>query len=330
MSTGQSTPSFSSFASMARIVKDEITLFLENSTSKITLGASQYKILQEGKKISDISFSSVSPNILYILTHDDEIFRFEINALTLTRMTIVPYLKRLCCLVCHKDYVYITEKGRTIHKYAIENSHTLRQVSLCHTHRRNEHFTSDSVAISRIGLLYHCDGRSYLPIVNTHTMELQSSKYLDHYQYDMAIKYDQLHVATKSGIHIYTSDCKYTGESYLNGEVCGSVACTSHGYTIVGMKNKIAIVSQDLESTYYMQMSTPSKSSYHVRCGTIDNSIAIVDSTCSNVYLTIVSQEGYTPPFSLQTLCVSTIALHRNELPAITLLPPKLKELVQQ
>ena len=152
----------------------------------------------------------------------------------------------------------------------------------------------------------------------------------------MAVINGQLHVATSIGVHIYTTNSVDTCQSYLDGEVCTSIACTSNGSIVVGMMNKIAVVSSELRSIYYLHISTctPSTRYYRVRYNTVNRSLAVLVSEneqywdCSYCKLLLLPPEAYQYPFSLTSLCISTIVQYADVLP-INLLPTTLRKLVQ-
>ena len=144
---------------------------------------------------------------------------------------------------------------------------------------------------------------------------------IPHIAYDIAVSQDdKLHVTTDNGVHIYRADGSYTGMVYLEGEDCCTIACTSNGYIVVGMERKVAVVSSDLTSTHYIMLSSMSHWCY-VRCSPVDNTLAIVDYWWNSYRFILLPQETYQPPFSLSTLCKSTILSHPDVL-LTTFLPP--------
>ena len=157
-------------------------------------------------------------------------------------------------------------------------------------------------------------------------MTLQSTISPRHHAYNIAVsRDDKLHVATRNGVHIYTTDGTPTGQSYLDRVECESITCTSDGYSIVGMEGKVAVVSSDLTAICILSVNVLNM--YHVMCDGVGNSLVIMDSTGSS--FAIVPQEVYRLPFSLFSLCMSTILLNADELP-ISLLPPRIHKLVKK
>ena len=151
-------------------------------------------------------------------------------------------------------------------------------------------------------------------------MTLVSTISLCHDAYCIAVSQDdKLHVTTNNGVHIYRADGSYTGMVYLEGERCLPIACTSNEYIVVGMKRKVAVVSSDLTSTHYIMLTSMSHWCY-VRCSPVDNTLAIVDWSGNGSFI-LLPQETYQPPFSLSTLCKSTILSHPDVL-LTTFLPP--------
>ena len=280
------------------------------------------------KAIYDVSFGA-SPDVLYILTKDNEIFSLSLSTLTFTKM-VINGLERVYgrsshgidMLVYHNEYIYIMLSTGTVYKCIIEES--ALEVTSWYSHGPQSTRMWRMLTISETGLLYHCDGRSCLSIIDTHTMEhVRSSKYLLCYKGDMAITQDQLHIANVRGVHIYTTDGVYTGQSYLCGMRCVSITCTNNGYNIVGMMEKVAVVSSnDLTSIYYISTTSVCRPNYyHVTCNAVDNSLAMWDYDTG--YLLLVPQEVYQPPFSLFALCMSTVLNYEDQLP-ISLLSPRI------
>ena len=93
----------------------------------------------------------------------------------------------------------------------------------------------------------------------------------------------------------------------------------------VGMEGKVAVVSSDLTAICILSVNVLNM--YHVMCDGVGNSLVIMDSTGSS--FAIVPQEVYRLPFSLFSLCMSTILLNADELP-ISLLPPRIHKLVKK
>ena len=158
-------------------------------------------------------------------------------------------------------------------------------------------------------------------------MTLLSISSLQRHPNDIAVSTDdKLHVATYDGVHIYTTDGTYTGQSYLDGQWCESVTCTSNGYAVsvdINSRNvHIAILSHDLTCISYVHLYTYSLCDV-VRYSSVDNSLAV---TKHNRVIQL-PQELYQPPFSLFSLCVRTILPLANDLPTF-LLPPTLYKLV--
>ena len=291
-------------------MEDEIDLSIDWKGLKITNTVSQYRI---PKKIYmyAVSCSSTSPDVLYILTAGDEIFSLNISTLTLTKMVISGLQSTshiMHRLLCHNQAIYIAyvePYGIAISKCSIEGSCSLRVTGRCYD-----------------GPLYACSVGCNMYVIDSDTMTLISTIPL--YVWDVAVSRDgKLHVATSRGVCVYTTDGTYTGQSYLDKLACMSIACTTNGYSIVGMKDRVAVVSSDLTSVHYI--STGRMGYEYVVCNAVDNSLVVWKYAALDVV--VVPPEVYQPPFSLCTLCVSTIILYKNELP-ISLLPPRLYKLI--
>ena len=306
-------------------LKDEVVLAIDWKSSKIPYTIQRYK--PSHKKIYDVSFSSNSPDVLYILTNDDEVFSFEVSTLTTTKMVIIGLqsTSSIWRLLCHYEAIYIAQCSGTVSKCIIGDNYSLRVTS---TYYRSHHYIPSRVIPSKHTYI-HYFSNSLVDIIDSDTMTLLSTVSLLQRANDITID-DKLHIATDNGVHIYTTDGACTGQSYLDGEWCQSVVCTGNGYSVVGMKYKVALVCVsniiDAASIYYISTMT-SMSYYRVTCNVVDNSLAIVD--WDKDCLVLVPQEVYQPPFSLFSLCMSTILLHVDELP-ISLLSPRLRELAQQ
>ena len=303
------------------ILEDEIDLSIDWKGLKITNTVSQYRI---PKKICDVSFSSTSPDVLYILTTDDEIFSLNISTLTLTKMVIsgLQFISHIMRLLYHNQAIYIAQYDGTISKCSIEGSCSLKVTGRCYLPSYRYHWIS--LAIND-GSLYYVGSVGCMHVIDSDTMTLISTIPLQGDVWDVAVSKDgKLHVATIRGVGVYTTDGTYTSQSYLDELTCTSIACTTNGYSIVGMKGRVAVVSSDLTSVHYI--STGRMGYDYVVCNAVDNSLVV-----RNCYVAadvvVVPPEVYQPPFSLFTLCVSTIILYKNEL-LISLLPPRLYKLI--
>ena len=150
------------------ILEDEIDLSIDWKGLKIINTVSQYRI---PKKICDVSFSSTSPDVLYILTTGNEIFSFNISTLTLTKMVIsglqsISYMTRL---PCHNQAIYIAQYDGTISKCSIEGS--LRVTGRCylpHAYYRISLTIND-------GPLYYVCSVGCMHVIDSDTMTLIST-----------------------------------------------------------------------------------------------------------------------------------------------------------
>ena len=99
---------------------------------KIPCTVSRYKIPDT---IYDVSFSSTSPDVLYILTTNGEIFSLQVSTLNLTKMVIsgVQSTGSVCVygLLCHNGFIYIqwNTDGYHVSKCIIEHNSSLRAIS---------------------------------------------------------------------------------------------------------------------------------------------------------------------------------------------------------
>ena len=291
------------------VEQEELSFSVEWMNLEIPHFTQLYKMLLYDCKmplmIRDISFSSTSPDVLYILTGVEAIHSLNITTLAVTK---IINLQSAVGLVCHNDILYIRTSA-AIYKYTTDGE--------CLTSINND---GDwwLGAVGKDDKLYCIsrNGRS-IGVIDSDTMTLISTISLCHDAYRIAVSQDdKLHVATDNGVHIYRADGSYTGMVYLEGEDCCSIACTSNGYIVVGMKRKVAVVSSDLTSTHYIMLSSMSWWCY-VNCSPVDNTLAI---TWDGPFI-LLPQETYQPPFSLSTLCKSTILSHPDVL-LTTFLPP--------
>ena len=215
-------------------------------------------------------------------------------------------------LLCHNDILYIRTSA-AIYKYTTDGE--------CLTSINNDGDWWFGAVGKDDKLYYRSRSRRNIGVIDSDTMTLISTISLCHDGYDIAVSQnDKLHVTTDNGVHIYRADGSYTGMVYLEGERCLSIACTSNGYIVVGMERKVAVVSSDLTSTHYIMLPSMSHWCY-VRCSPVDNTLAIVDYWWNSYRFILLPQETYQPPFSLSTLCKSTILSHPDVL-LTTFLPP--------
>ena len=286
-------------------------------------------------KIRSVSCSST--DVLYILTNSCEIFSLCCSTLALTKMAISGLQSRghITRLLYHDGLVYVVQWfglhiGAAIYKCNIEHNSSLRVVGSYTCTTRHRHMLSHMLRIKG-GYLYSSTSTN-IDVIDSNTMTLLSTIMLPCTCgiTDIATSKDnKMHVATVNGVRVCTTDGTFTGQSYLDGVFCVSITCTSDGYSIVGMKEKVAVVSSDLISVHYISATSMGTWHCHVMCDAVDNSLVITDMLNSRESLVIVPQEVYRPPFSLFSLCMSTILLNANELP-ISLLPSRFCEQIER
>ena len=145
--------------------------------------------------------------------------------------------------------------------------------------------------------------------------------------YESCIVGDKKHVISgkyETSVDIYTTDGVYTGMSYLDGRPCWSIACTSNGYIVIGLRYCVAVISSD----YGIYISMPRvMSRLKVWCNPVDNTLVIASDRDGN-YLLLLPQKSYMPPFPLATLCIATIVESPNIILA-TLPPIIIKQLLR-
>ena len=289
------------------VEQEELSFSVEWMNLKIPHFTQLYKMQYE---IDDISFSSTSPDVLYILTGDGAIHSLNITTLAVTK--IINLQSVAGDLLCHNDILYIRTSA-AIYKYTTDGE--------CLTSINNDGDWWFGAVGKDDKLYYRSRSRRNIGVIDSDTMTLISTISLCHDGYDIAVSQnDKLHVTTDNGVHIYRADGSYTGMVYLEGERCWSIACTSNGYIVVGMERKVAVVSSDLTSTHYIMLPSMSHWCY-VRYSPVDNTLAIVDYWWNSYRFILLPQETYQPPFSLSTLCKSTILSHPDVL-LTTFLPP--------
>ena len=268
------------------VEQEELSFSVEWMNLKISHFTQLYKM---PNWIYDMSFSSTSPDVLYILTVDGAIHSLNITTLAVTK---IINLQSVGDLLCHNDILYISTSA-TIYKYTTDGE--------CLTSINNDGGWWFG-AVGKDDKLYYTS-RYYSRSIGVIDSDTISTISLCHDAHCIAASQDdKLHVATDNGVHIYRADGSYTGMVYLEGEICWSIACTSNGYIVVGMERKVAVVSSDLTSTHYIML--PSMTCWcYFRCSPVDNTLAIVDWRGYDNRFILLPQETYQPPFSLSTLC---------------------------
>ena len=119
------------------VKEGETTLTIDWKSLKIPCIISGYNI---PNKV--ISFSSISLDVLYMLTRDDEIFSLHISSLTLTKMVVSGLQSggHIQMLQCHDGLIYIVQwfafNGSTIYKCIIDDNISLRAIG-SYTHNSN-------------------------------------------------------------------------------------------------------------------------------------------------------------------------------------------------
>ena len=306
---------------------EDITSTIKWKNLKFPTSVAQYTLYRRIIWILDMSLST-SSNILYLLTRytfNNNCDIYSINITTSMMQQEDCYFSRtISSILCHNQFLYIAEEGPTIYKCVTEGGGL--QLVQKWTHLAQYMYPNPALAIGGDGHIhvFERDG-DIISFIDSDTMTLLSTKSLQHLANDIAVSKDnKLHVATDNGVHIYTTDGMYTGQSYLDGESCESMTCTSSGYAvIISYCREIAIVSNSLACVCYVNMY---QSITVVRYNTANNSLAVagIDTIVQ------VPQEVYQPLFSLFSLCMSTIAHehHVRELP-ISLLPPRLYKLAK-
>ena len=288
------------------VEQEELSFSVEWMNLKIPHFTQLYKM---PNWIDDISFSSTSPDVLYILTDDGAIHSLNITTLAVTK---IINLQSADGLLCHNDILYISTSA-AIYKYTTDGE--------CLTSINNDGDWWIG-AVGKDDKLYYTSGnRRSIGVIDSDIMTLISTISLCHDAYDIAVSQDdRLHVTTNNGVCIYRADGSYTGMVYLEGKRCRSITCSSNGYIVVGMERKVAVVSSDLTSTHYIILPSMSHWLCYVRCSPVDT-LAIVDWRGYDNRFILLPQETYQPPFSLSTLCKSTILSHPDVL-LTTFLPP--------
>ena len=118
---------------MENVTEDEITWFTDWKSFKIPSTITRYKIPDY---VCGVSFSSTSPDVLYILTHNlhvhskDEVFSLNVSTLTLTKMVIsgLQSTGKINSLVCHNEFIYIAHIDG-VYKCIIEDNSSLRVIA---------------------------------------------------------------------------------------------------------------------------------------------------------------------------------------------------------
>ena len=197
------------------VEQEELSFSVELMNLKIPHFTQLYKI---PNRIDDISFSSTSPDVLYILTFDGAIHSLNITTLAVTK---IIKLQSVRGLLCHNDILYITTSA-AIYKYTTDGE--------CLTFINNDGYWWFGAVGKDDKLYYISINRRSIGVIDSDTMTLISTLSLCHDAYCIAVSQDnKLHVATDNGVHTYRADGSYTGMVYLEGERCRFIACVTPG-----------------------------------------------------------------------------------------------------
>lgn len=107
------------------ICEDSTTLSIGWKSSIISCSVPEYTLLS--RKILDMSPSTASPDVLYILFYDymyvlhcDDIYTVNTTTSCITKVTRNFHFSRgISGILCHKKFLYIAEQGGTVYKCAI-------------------------------------------------------------------------------------------------------------------------------------------------------------------------------------------------------------------
>ena len=111
--------------------------------------------------------------------------------------------------------------------------------------------------------------------------------------YERYIVGDKKHVISgkyETSVDIYTTDDIYTGKSYLDGRQCWSIACTSNGYIVIGLRYCVAVISSDYGIYFISMLRVMSR--LKVWCNPVDNTLVIA-SDWDERYLLLLPQESH-------------------------------------
>ena len=190
------------------VEQGELSFSVEWMNLKIPHFTQLYKM---PNMIRDISFSSTSPDVLYILTVDDAIHSLNVATLAVTKIINLQSAD----LLCHNDILYIRTSA-AIYKYTTDGE--------CLTSINNDGDWWFGAVGNDDKLYYLSIFKRSIGVIDSDTMKLVSTKSLCHNACDIAVSQDdKLHVATNNGVHIYRADGSYTGMVYLEGEMCSSI-----------------------------------------------------------------------------------------------------------
>ena len=289
-----------------------------------------------------LSFSGVSPNVIYIVVcyiyvrAIRAMFSLCTDTLTITEITMDKTMEMRYCneLLCHGEYLYFgctDDNGRsTVFKCIIENHSTLKVLNSYHSN--DESILS---AVDKEGKLYcikKTSGEDYQDIVTIDgdTMN-EISSISDYCVETIAVNTDGTLIYLQYAddeVKVWHYD--RNGErSFKYLEVMKRDGCldpifvqtTKCGYFIVGCGTKLALLTNNLQIESFIKPSL--KPFKRVKCSPLDNTLAIVkDNT-----ITLLQPEKYLPSFSLTTLCVSAVLKHSAVLLA-TYLPVGLQRLL--
>ena len=292
--------------------------------------------------IIDISFSGISPDVIYILVDVDGymysrvIFSFCFTTLTLTKVTIDGIDLKLVptSLLCHEEFVYIgmevgnTSTSTSIYKCIVnEEKSSLKVIMINWISGWGELLSSD-----KDGHLYCCFKGDVVIIDGDTLTEIARFHYFQNAI--PSVNGTLVNITTNEGYTRYeviVRECNVDDRRRRLSEYCITkkackedsrfLARTINGNIIAGTSFKLALLSSNLKPL--LSISPTSDDFQIIKCSPLDDTLAIVDDDNG---LALLPSKVYLPPFSLTSLCVSAVLQHAEVL-LVTCLPPGLQRL---
>lgn len=314
--------------------EDKITLQIYGETGNLSQRYPNVSRYQIEDYVTDVAFSSVSPEVLYISTLERHMYSFNLNLLTLEYTSVVgdsdyygsEHAKLIRRLLCHKSFLYTfrSDYGTLrIDKFSIETESKLKHVD-CASYSKTDTYRWRPAANSSDGVLYCALYHSILVVDGSTLQELTRIQPLVFgplhgvYIVDVAVSSDgQLLIATGDTdvpFTVYTCDRDgRTNQLYCDEHVvpfihngCETqserrfIACTSHGHVVAAMESKLAVLSPD--DQHKLMHSVSSTGVYRItamKCSPSGDTIAMVyyspGKKCNG--LIVLPSSAYLPPF---------------------------------
>lgn len=321
-----------------------ITLSIEGKKCKMSYHIPSYRIMDGNKpmNIAAVSFSCLSPDVLFMLAGGNMVFSLCVRSQSITRMTIDSTVRRESMfwaeLQCHNEFVYLAvchhqvNQIMTVYKCIVQNQFFFKVIS---------EFTNHCTFLAEVdgsGQLYCVDLMDdVIEVVDGNSL-LETARISMHgHYYDMTVRVD----GTLVGLceNNYDDDNRELIAEHCDnvGKLIGEYRCPliddtiiaetlNYGRTLVGTTTELIMLSSDFESIEVITSKDMDFSD--AKCSKLDNTLAIVGGRRGQrVRFLLLPPETYVLPFSLTSLCVSAVLKH-SEVLLTTYLPVGLQRLM--